>query len=108
MGLFGDFDDKQIVDAMKELAVQLQYVHQDTGAINITLFERIHHDLTHIEKELQIANRQSIISNALKVLESQYSNRMFSVTNIQDIEKYYNIVAGNVLQDIKNLEKPNE
>lgn len=108
MGLFGDFDDKQIVDAMKELAVQLQYIHQDTNAIDITLFERIHNDLTHIEKELQIANRQSIISNALKVLESQYSNRMFSVTDIQNIEKYYNIVAGNVLQDIKNLEKPNE
>lgn len=105
MGLFGDFDDKQIVDSMKEVTAQLQHIHHDTNAIDITLFERIHNDLTHIEKELQIANRQSIISNALKVLESQYSNRMFTVANVDEIEKYYNIVAENVLQDVKNLEK---
>lgn len=104
MGLFdGGSNNEELVQRLQAVATHLDSIRSNINGAD-ALLGVIHRDLTCIEEELQVANKQAIISNALKVLESQYTNRMFTVANVDEIEKYYNIVAENVLQDIKTLE----
>lgn len=61
--------------------------------------KQIHEDLQEIAQALKINNTQTMVHNALLLLESQY-NTPDSIMSVDEIKHYYTIIANYLFTDL--------